>query len=152
MDQAELDVAEFLANLPEDRRHAVAALRQAVRERLPKGFQETVAKGMLHWVVPHSTYPAGYHCNPADPLPFLSLANCKNSICLYHMGIYADPELHAWFASEYAQQVKTRLDMGKSCVRFKKPEQIPFALVGELASKITPAEWISRYEAAFKKR
>jgi hypothetical protein len=151
MDKAELDVAEFLANLPDDRREAMATLRQAVRERLPKGFQETVAKGFLNWVVPHSTYPAGYHCNPKDPLPFLSLANQKHAICLYHMGIYADPELHAWFTGEYAKQCKTRLDMGKSCVRFKKPEQIPFALVGELASKITPAEWIKRYESLIKR-
>lgn len=151
MRDTELEVAEFLANLPDDRREAVAALRQAVRERLPAGFEETVAKGMLHWVVPHSMYPAGYHCNPADPLPFLSVANQKNAICLYHMGIYADAELHAWFTSEYARHCTTRLDMGKSCVRFKKPEQIPFALVGELASKITPADWIARYEALIKR-
>jgi hypothetical protein len=152
MPQADQAVAEFLANLPDDRREPMSALRDAVRKRLPKGFQETVAKGMLHYVVPHSTYPAGYHCNPADPLPFLSLANCKNAICLYHMGIYADPELHQWFATEYAKVSKTKLDMGKSCVRFKKPDQIPLGLVGELASKITPADWIKRYEAAFRRK
>jgi hypothetical protein len=151
MRPAEMDVAEFLANLPDERRDAVAALRQAVRERLPEGFHEIVAKGMLHWVVPHSAYPAGYHCNPSDPLPFLSLANQKHAICLYHMGMYADPELHAWFTSEYPKHCKTRLDMGKSCVRFKKPEQIPLELVGELASKMTPAQWIARYESMIQR-
>jgi hypothetical protein len=152
MDQNEMEVAEFLANLPDERREAMTALRQAVRERLPDGFQERVDKGFLNWSVPHSTYPAGYHCNPKDPLPFLALANQKHSINLYHMGIYADPELYAWFTTEYAKQVKTKLDMGKSCVRFKKPEHIPLALVGELASKMTPADWIVRYEAVLKKR
>lgn len=146
-----LAVEEFLVNLPQERREAVMALRRAVVDRLPEGFQETVAKGMLHWVVPHSMYPAGYHCSPEDPLPFLSLANQKNAICLYHMGMYADPELHAWFTAEYPKHSKTRLDMGKSCVRFKKPDQIPLALVGELASKVTPAEWIARYESILKR-
>ena len=102
MDQHEMEVAEFLANLPDERREAMTALRQAVRERLPGGFQERVDKGFLNWSVPHSTYPAGYHCNPKDPLPFLALANQKHSINLYHMGIYADPDLYAWFTSEYA--------------------------------------------------
>ena len=146
-----MTIDEYLASLPEDRRAPMAALRAAVMERLPAGFEETISKGMLHYVVPHSTYPAGYHCNPADPLPFLSIASQKNAICLYHMGMYADLELTAWFTAEYPKHSKTKLDMGKSCVRFKKPDQIPLDLVRELASKVTPAQWIARYESIVKR-
>jgi hypothetical protein len=107
---------------------------------------------MLCYSVPHSRYPAGYHCNPEQPLPFISVASQKNFIALYHMGIYADPELLAWFTAEYPKHSKTKLDMGKSCIRFKKPEAIPFALIAELAGKMTPDQWIERYEAAFKRQ
>ena len=107
--------------------------------------------GMLGYVVPHSIYPAGYHCNPKDPLPFMGLASQKNSINLYHMGIYAEPKLYKWFTEAHAKASPKKLDMGKSCVRYKKAEDIPLKLIGELASKMTPKEWISLYESAFKK-
>ncbi|HEY5801515.1 MAG TPA: DUF1801 domain-containing protein [Burkholderiaceae bacterium] len=144
-------VEEYLANLPDDRRDAVSALRATLRTHLPKGYEETLGYGMLAYVVPHKTYPAGYHCDPKLPLPFLNVASQKNFIALYHMGLYADAGLLAWFQTEYPKHSKTKLDMGKSCIRFKKPDQIPLALIGELAAKMTPAQWIARYEASLKR-
>jgi hypothetical protein len=105
----------------------------------------------MGWSVPHSTYPAGYHCDPKQPLPFMSIASQKNFIAVYHMGVYSDPDLLKWFQDEYAKRVKTKLDMGKSCIRFKKPEHIPFDLIGELASKMTPQQWIAMYEFHLKR-
>jgi hypothetical protein len=107
--------------------------------------------GMIGYVVPHSIYPAGYHCDTKLPLPFLNLASQKSHIAVYHMGIYADPELLNWFQSAYAAEVKGKLDMGKSCIRFKKPELIPYGLFAELASKMSVQDWISLYEKNYKK-
>ena len=117
-------------------------LRAIVQAHLPKGFEETMSYGMIGYVVPHSLYAAGYHCDPKLPLPFLSIASQKNFIAVYHMGIYANPELHEWFVGEYPKHVKTKLDMGKSCIRFKKPELLPFSLIGELCEKMTVEQWI----------
>ncbi len=126
-------------------------LRNVINKNIPKGFSEGMGYGMLGWAVPHSLYPAGYHCKPEDPLPFLGIASQKNFIAVYHMGIYADPKLLKWFVDEFKKQSTSKLDMGKSCIRFKKPEQIPFKLIGELASKMTPKEWIALYEKGLKK-
>ena len=142
---------QYLAELPADRIEAMEKLRDTINANLPEGFSEGISYGMLGWAVPHSTYPAGYHCDVKQPLPFISIASQKNFIALYHMGIYADPELLEWFVSEYQKHSKTKLDMGKSCIRFKKPEAIPFDLIAELMQKMTPQDWIVRYEAAFKK-
>lgn len=142
---------QYLAELPDDRREGVSKLRQAVLKNLPKGFVETMNYGMLGFVVPHSLYPAGYHCDPKQPLPFANIASQKNSINFYHMGMYANKELYDWFVNEYPKHSKQKLDMGKSCIRFKKPEDIPYALIGELMKKISVKDWISRYEAAFRK-
>ena len=101
---------------------------------------------MLGYVVPHEIYPNGYHCNPKEPLPFINVASQKNYVALYHSGIYADDALKDWFVEEYAKHVPTKLDMGKSCIRFKKMERIPYALVGELCQKMTPSDWITLYE------
>ena len=128
----------------------MAKLRTVIRENLPKGFKE-VMDGMLHYVVPHSIYPDGYHCNPKQPLPFISLASQKNFIALYHMGIYSDNKLLNWFTKEYPSHSKSKLDMGKSCIRFKKVNDIPYDLIGELVSKITVDEWIFFYEKAIKR-
>ena len=106
---------------------------------------------MIGWSVPLETYPAGYHCTPGSPLPFLNLASQKNFIALYHMGIYADEELLNWFVAEYPKHCKRKLDMGKSCIRFKKQEEIPFELIAELVQKMSPKDWISLYESKFKK-
>lgn len=141
---------EIIENVPEERKEALIKLRNTILNNLPAGFQECVNYGMISYVVPHSIYPSGYHCDPKLPLPFLSFASQKNFIAIYHMGIYADPELLDWFISEYQQISKTKLDMGKSCMRFKKPDQIPFDLIGTLVSKMGPQDWINRYENAFK--
>ena len=142
---------QYLAQLPEDRISAVTELRNVVMENLPKGFEETMSYGMINYVVPHSIYPNGYHCNPKQALPFISIASQKNLISLHHMGIYADENLLEWFESEYPKHTSTKLDMGKGCIRFKKVNQIPFELIGELASKITVQDWIKTYESKFKK-
>jgi uncharacterized protein YdhG (YjbR/CyaY superfamily) len=143
---------EYIASLPEDRQKAVSELRKVIGKNLSKGFEEQMSYGMLGWVVPHSVYPAGYHCDPKLPLPFLSVASQKASINIYHMGIYADEQLLNWFTSEYPKHTKAKLDMGKSCMRFKKPEDIPYKLIGELAIKMSAKEWIALYEKAFKKK
>lgn len=142
---------EYIASLPDDRREAMDKLRKVIKKNIPKGFAETMQYGMMGWVVPHSKYPAGYHCNPKDALPFAGLASQKAAISFYHMGMYSMPELLDWFVKEYPKHSKTRLDMGKSCVRFKKPEQIPYELIGELMQKVTPEKWIEVYKKILKK-
>ena len=144
-------VAAYLRELPDDRRPAVKKLRKVIKDNLPKGFKEAMGYGMPAYVVPHKLYPDGYHCNPELPLPFINFASQKNYVALYHMGIYADPKLLAWFRKQWPKHVSTKLDMGKSCIRFKKPDAIPFELVGELCQKMTPADWISRYEAQVRR-
>lgn len=146
---------EYIRQLPEERREAMMKLRHTIQESLPVGFEETMSYGMLAYVVPHSLYPPGYHVNPEEPLPFMSIASQKNYIALYHMGMYMIPEVLAWFQEEYPKHVQTKLDMGKSCVRFKKPESIPYSLIAELSGKITVQEYIKRYEsetAKFKRK
>ncbi len=145
-------VADYINELPEDRKAAITQLRNIFSKKLPKGFQEQMSYGMIGYVVPHSIYPGGYHCDPKLPLPFMNIASQKNFIAVYHMGIYANPKLLQWFTDTYAKQAKGKLDMGKSCMRFKKPDQIPFDLFGELATKMTVKEWIELYESAFRKK
>ncbi|MEP1151767.1 MAG: DUF1801 domain-containing protein [Balneola sp.] len=142
---------EYVAELPEERSTAIQKLRDTIKENLPDGFEETMSYGMIGYVVPHSIYPNGYHCSPELPLPFMNIASQKNYIALYHSGIYADEKLLNWFTSEYPKYVKTKLDMGKSCVRFKKPEQIPYELIGELVQKMSVQDWVDKYESAVKR-
>ncbi len=137
---------EYIENLPDDRKTAVKKLRKIILKNLPKGFTECMNYGMLGYVIPHSLYPGGYHCDPRQPVPFMNIASQKNFIAVYHMGVYADKKLLDWFTKEYAKQSKTKLDMGKSCIRFKKIDQIPYKLIGELAGKMTPKKWIAVYE------
>jgi len=144
-------VAEYVKELPADRQAAIEQLRTVIKKNLPKGFKEEMNYGMIGYVIPHSLYPAGYHCKPTDPLPFMNVASQKNFIAVYHMGLYADPILMKWFMTEYPKHSTLKLDMGKSCIRFKKPDQIPFKLIGELTSKMNPAQWIALYEKAFRK-
>jgi uncharacterized protein YdhG (YjbR/CyaY superfamily) len=139
-------VTEYIDALPEDRKAVMQQLRDVINEQLPAGFNETIGYGMIAWVIPLSDYPAGYHCNPKLPLPFLNLASQKNFIALYHMGIYGNPDLLKWFVDEYPKHAKTKLDMGKSCIRFKKMNDIPFELIAELMTKVTPELWIEWYE------
>jgi uncharacterized protein YdhG (YjbR/CyaY superfamily) len=142
---------EYIAALPDDRKEAINELRKTIQKNIPEGFSEEMSYGMIGYVIPHSLYPHGYHCNPKLPLPFLNIASQKNFISIHHMGIYANKKLLDWFLSEYPKHSTTKLDMGKGCVRFKKPEHIPYKLIGELASKITVQEWINMYEKAFVK-
>jgi uncharacterized protein YdhG (YjbR/CyaY superfamily) len=142
---------QYIQELPEDRVEAIQKLRKIVLDNLPKGFNEEMSYGMIGYVVPHSIYPAGYHCTPKLPLPFMSFASQKNSINFYHMGIYANPELLNWFTTEYPKHCKAKLDMGKSCIRFKKMDQIPFDLIGELVQKVSVEDWISCYESNYKR-
>jgi len=142
---------QYLAELPEDRRIAMEKLRKVSTENLPKGFKEVMCYGMLGYVVPHEIYPNGYHCDPKTPLPFFSIASQKNSINIYHMVLYGDKKLHEWFVAEYPKHCKSKLDMGKSCVRFKKLDDIPYDLIGELLAKITPQQWIEMYEKMLKR-
>ena len=144
-------VEAYVAELPEDRQKMINEFRKVIKKNLPKGFQECMNYGMIGWVVPHSKYPGGYHCNPKDPLPFMGLASQKNSVNFYHMGIYGDPKLLKWFTDEHAKASSKKLDMGKSCVRYKKAEDIPLKLIGELAAKISVDDWISRYEKMLKR-
>jgi len=141
----------YIQSLPEDRKEAVTHLRKVILENLPKGFSETMGYGMLGYVVPHTIYPDGYHCKPETPLPFMNIASQKNFIAVYHMGVYAKKELLDWFVNEYPKYSKRKLDMGKSCIRFKKMDDIPYQLIGELSAKMTVKEWIDIYENAWKK-
>lgn len=142
---------DYIAELPDERKKAMTELRKVIKKNIPEGFKEEMGYGMMGWIVPHSIYPDGYHCKPSDPLPFMGIASQKNFIAVYHMGVYADPKLLKWFTDEYKKRATTRLDMGKSCIRFKKPDSIPYDLIGELASKMTVNDWIARYEMVLKK-
>jgi len=144
-------VAEYLESLPTDRKRAISLIRESILTNLPNGYQETMSYGMIGYVVPHEIYPDGYHCTPKLPLPFMNVASQKNFIALYHMGIYADKSILDWFVTEYPKHAKTKLDMGKSCIRFKKVNDIPYGLIGELAAKMSVNEWIKIYETTIKK-
>jgi len=141
----------YLAELPPERREVMEQLRQHILSNLPEGFEETMNYGMIGYVVPHKIYPDGYHCSPELPLPFLSIASQKNHIGFYHMGIYSDPKLLKWFTDEFPKHSKRKLDMGKSCIRFKNPNDIPYELLGQLVSKMSVADWISKYENTVKR-
>ncbi|AXT51643.1 DUF1801 domain-containing protein [Aquimarina sp. BL5] len=143
---------EYIEVIPEERKKTMQNLRQVILDNLPKGFSEVISYGMIGYVVPHELYPDGYHCDPKLPLPFMNIASQKNFIAVYHSGIYADKNLMDWFVGEYPKYVKTKLDMGKSCIRFKKIDQIPLQLIGELATKMTPKKWIETYEANVKNK
>ena len=143
---------QYLDELPEERKEPIQKLRQQILENLPEGMEETMNYGMLGYVVPHSVYPDGYHCTPELPLPFMNLASQKNFVAVYSMSIYAKKEILDWFTSEYAKRCKYKLDMGKSCIRFKRMNDIPYELIGELTAKISTDEWIRLYEDSYKNR
>lgn len=145
-------VDEYISQVPDHQREAIILLRKTILENLPGGFAEEMSYGMIGYVVPHSIYPKGYHCDPKLPLPFVALAAQKNFIAFYHMGVYANPELLKWFTDEYPKHSKLKLDMGKSCIRFKKSDSIPYHLIGELVGKMEVADWIGLYEMNFLKK
>lgn len=144
-------VDQYIEELPEERQEVIQRLREVVLDNLPDGYEECMNYGMIGYVVPHSIYPDGYHCDTSLPLPFMNIASQKNHIGFYHMGIYSDVAILNWFTEEYKSRVPTKLDMGKSCIRFKNPKNIPFDLLGELVSKISVNQWIQTYEGAIKR-
>jgi hypothetical protein len=144
-------VERYLDSLDPEWKGMIERLREILLENLPEGFEETMMYGMIGYAVPHSIYPDGYHVNPELPLPFINLAAQKNNISLYHMGLYGNENLERWFDQHYKEEVGKKPDMGKSCIRFKKEEDIPFKLLKELLQKITVDEYIRSYEETKKK-
>lgn len=142
---------EYIDSLPEERRAAISAIREVINKNIPEGFEESVGYGMMGWSVPHSLYPAGYHCNPQQALPYMGLASQKNHIAVYSMSLYSDEALLAWFREAWPRHSDRKLDMGKSCIKFKKFEHVPLDLIGQLASKMTPQQWIETYERVMKR-
>lgn len=145
-------VDEYIESLPEDRRKAISAIRDVINKNLPKGFKEAMGYGAMGWVVPHELYPAGYHCDPKQPLPFMGVASQKNNISLYSMCLYGDNKELDWFREQWPKHSSRKLDMGKSCIRFKKMDDIPLELIGQLAARVTPERWIEIYESSMKRR
>ncbi len=148
MQSSATSIQAYLDELPEERKSAISHLREIILNNLPEGFSETMNYGMIGYVVPLTMYPQGYLNDPKAPLPFVNIASQKHFIAFYHMGLVADKQLSEWFRNEYPKHCKTKLDMGKSCIRFKKPDQIPYNLIGELVTKMTPEQWIKFYETA----
>ncbi len=146
------DPDDYVSKVPDAHREAIIKLRQTIKQNLPKGFEEQLSYGMLGYVVPHSLYPSGYHCDPRLPLPFMNIASQKNFIGLYHSGIYADNKLYDWWVKEYAKRITTKVDMGKSCVRLKKMDEIPYDLIAKLCQKMTVEDWVNLYEGVVKKK
>ncbi len=145
------DLNTFLSNLPEEKQNYFKQLRQTIVDNIPEGFSEVISGNMISYQVPLATYPAGYHCTDNTPLPFVSIAGQKNFMALYHMGIYMKPDLLKWFEGEYPKHSKYKLNMGKSCIRFKKIDSMPLELIGELMGKISVKDYIQTYEKAFIK-
>lgn len=150
MQSKALTIKQYLEELPDDRKEVMNQLHKAIVKNLSAGFEAIMNYGMISYVVPHSLYPAGYHCKPSDPLPFMSLASQKNHISVYHMGVYAEQKLMDWLKKEYPKYSNRKLDIGKSCLRFKNPEDVPIKLIGELAAKISVKKWIELYESQLK--
>lgn len=142
---------EYIAQLPAERQKPIQNIRESILQNIPAGFKEQISYGMIGYVVPHSIYPDGYHCDTKLPLPFMNVASQKNFIALYHMGIYADKNLLDWFVAEYPKHCKRKLDMGKSCIRFKYMDDIPYELIGELSTKMTLTDWVGLYEISIKR-
>ena len=151
MQSTATSIEAYLKEIPKERQEAFTKLRETILGNIPKGFVEQMSFNVIGYVIPHSIYPSGYHCNPRLPLPFINIASQKNFIALYHMGIYTKPELLHWFVTEYPKHSTQKLDMGKSCIRFKKMDQIPFELIALLVQKMSIQEWISCYESLIKK-
>ena len=147
-----MTVSDYLINLPEERKEAFNKLREVILINLPKGFEECINYGMIGYVVPHSIYKNGYHCDPKLPLPFMNIASQKNFIAFYHMGIYGNSDLMNWFVSEFPNHSKAKLDMGKSCIRFKKMNEVPFELIGKLVQQMSTTDWINQYETLYRKK
>ncbi len=146
-----LEVKEYIDQLTNDRKEIILKIRKVILDNLPEGFVECINYKMIGYVVPHSLYPKGYHCDPKLPLPFINLASQKGHIALYHMGMYGNPELKSWFETKYTVETGRKVNSGKSCMRYKKEEDVPYELIGELVAKITVENWINIYESLLTK-
>ena len=144
-------IKSYINSLPPEREKTFTQLINVIEQGIPKGFEKVMNYGMPSFVIPHSIYPEGYHCDVSLPLPFIGVSNRKSSISLYHMGLYADLKLLNWFKSEYPKHSNFKLDMGKSCIRFKKFNEIPYELIGILSTKMTVKKWIDIYEENIKR-
>ncbi len=142
-------VKEYLAGLPPERKAAIQAVREVILKNLPKGFEEIMQYGMIGYAVPHSVYPPGYHCDPKQPLPFICLALQKNHMALYMMNIYTDKETESWFIKAYKASGK-KLDKGKSCLRFKKLDDLALDVIGQAVGRKSVKEYIALYEKNHK--
>jgi hypothetical protein len=147
-----MSIQSYIDAIPEAYQADFTKLMSVINENIPTGFEEVESYGMIGYVVPHEIYPDGYHCTPKLPLPFLNIACQKNFIAVYHMGIYSDENLLNWFVGEFPKHSSKKLDMGKSCIRFKHGQAIPFELIGELTKKMTVQNWIDRYEKMYKRK
>ena len=145
------NVKEFMDSLPDDRKKAITQIRKAINKNIPKGFKESIAYNSIAWSVPHSSYPPGYHCDPSKPLMLMCLSSTKSGLSLHHMGLYGSGPLMKWFAGEWPKHSSKKLDMGKACIRFKRAEDVPLELIGELATKLSPQEWVETYERALSR-
>ena len=145
------NIKEYLASIPEERKSAFNQLMTILKDQLGGEFEEAFQYGMPSYVVSHKDYPDGYHCDPTKALPYVNIGNQKKYIAVYHMGMYADDSIKDWFVEEYSKRCKTKLDMGKSCIRLKKMDDIPYDLISELLQKQSRSEWISLYEQKIKK-
>ncbi|MCH7871081.1 MAG: DUF1801 domain-containing protein [Planctomycetes bacterium] len=143
-------VDEYLAELPADRRKAIKAVREVILKNLPKGYEEVMQSGAIGYVIPHSVYPPGYHCNPKQPLPFASIASQKNHMSIYLMGVYIDSDHEAWFREAWLKTGK-KLDMGKSCIRFKKLDDLPLKVIGQAIKKVPVKKFVAFYESVIKR-
>ncbi|MES2379229.1 MAG: DUF1801 domain-containing protein [Bacteroidota bacterium] len=146
-----MSIAAYFNDLPDDRKAPMQALWKAISDNIPEGFAAQFCYGMPGFVIPHSVYPAGYHCDPKLPLGFIYIGSQKNFIVMHHLGLYANKGLLDWFTAEYPKHSKYKLDMGKGCVRFKKPDQIPLDLIAQLAARVTPQQYIATYERAIQR-
>ena len=142
-------VEEYLASLPEDRRKAITAVREVILRNLDKDYEEGMTYGMIGYYVPHRIYPAGYHVDPKQPLTFACLGSQKNYMSLYLMSVYGGGDHTDWFRKEWGKTGK-KLDMGKSCIRFKRAEDLALDVVGEAIRRVPARAYIQHVEAALK--
>jgi uncharacterized protein YdhG (YjbR/CyaY superfamily) len=142
-------VSDYIKGIDPKWKTMVQKIRGLIKKNIPKGFKETISYGMIGYVVPKSIYPAGYHANPKEPLPMINLAAQKNYVALYHMGLYAKGKLKDWFIKEYEKTVRKKIDMGGACIRFKREDDIPYALIEELVTLVTVEEYIGYYEKMY---
>ena len=146
------EIENYINQIPVEKKEFFLKLRNTILKNLSEGFEEQFSYKMIGYVVPKSVYPNGYHCNTKLPLPFVNIACQKNFISIYHMGIYLNNNLMTWFINEFPKYSSEKLDLGKSCIRFKKAETIPFELIAELIKKVSVQDWIQLYESKLLKK